>query len=193
MRCTLPIPPDPSTLIGIISTVIGIISTVIGRAYHSGGITHALYHLATVHAGRAAHTCLVLRCNMQRLCNGSQLCCVVLTSAGTTRGNTGTSRRRCAVCACSTHSCGSRQIPKRTPLSAPGLGPSCESAPGLGSPRLYLHRDRAHPCHICSGTGLRIYSRGSRQRLFRQVLCTGPLCTALAKPSPGVRQRAGVR
>ena len=60
---------------GIISTVIGISSTVIGRAYHSGGITHALYHLATVHAGRAAHTCLVLRCNMQRLCNGSQLCC----------------------------------------------------------------------------------------------------------------------
>jgi hypothetical protein len=28
------------------------------------------------------------------------------------------------------------------------------SAPGLGSPRPRLHQDQAHPCHICTGTGL---------------------------------------
>ncbi len=28
------------------------------------------------------------------------------------------------------------------------------SAPGLGSPRPHLHRDCAHPAHICTGTGL---------------------------------------
>ena len=34
-----------------------------------------------------------------------------------------------------------------------GLTPST-SAPGLGSPHPHLHRDWAHPSHICSGTGL---------------------------------------
>jgi hypothetical protein len=28
------------------------------------------------------------------------------------------------------------------------------SAPGLGSPQPLMHRDLAHPCHICTGTGL---------------------------------------
>jgi hypothetical protein len=28
------------------------------------------------------------------------------------------------------------------------------SAPGLGSPLPRLHRDWAHPCHVCTGTGL---------------------------------------
>jgi hypothetical protein len=28
------------------------------------------------------------------------------------------------------------------------------SAPGLGSPQPLMHRDWAHPCHICTGTGL---------------------------------------
>jgi hypothetical protein len=34
-----------------------------------------------------------------------------------------------------------------------GLAPPT-SAPGLGSPLPHLHRDWAHPCHICAGTGL---------------------------------------
>ena len=29
---------------------------------------------------------------------------------------------------------------------------SASSAPGLGSPLPHLHRDWAHPCHICTGT-----------------------------------------
>jgi hypothetical protein len=37
----------------------------------------------------------------------------------------------------------------RTPLQ-----PLATSAPGLGSPRPYLHRDSAHPGHICTGTRL---------------------------------------
>ena len=32
------------------------------------------------------------------------------------------------------------------------LGPVLTSAPGLGSPLPQLHRDWAHPCHICTGT-----------------------------------------
>ena len=28
------------------------------------------------------------------------------------------------------------------------------SAPGLGSPQPLMHRDWAHPCHICTGAGL---------------------------------------
>jgi hypothetical protein len=35
----------------------------------------------------------------------------------------------------------------------PGLTPAT-SAPGLGSPPPHLHRDWAHPRHICTGTGL---------------------------------------
>jgi hypothetical protein len=39
--------------------------------------------------------------------------------------------------------------------SAPGLrSPLPHSAPGLGSPLPHLHRDFAHRCHICTGTGL---------------------------------------
>ena len=34
------------------------------------------------------------------------------------------------------------------------LGVAPTSAPGLGSPLPLLHRDWAHPCHICTGTGL---------------------------------------
>jgi hypothetical protein len=40
------------------------------------------------------------------------------------------------------------------PTSAPGLGTPSTSAPGLGSPRPHLHRDWAHPAHICTGAGL---------------------------------------
>ena len=35
----------------------------------------------------------------------------------------------------------------------PGAAPAT-SASGLGSPLPHLHRDWAHPCHICTGTGL---------------------------------------
>ena len=43
----------------------------------------------------------------------------------------------------------------RRTVSAPGLGsPLATSAPGLGSPLPHLHRDRAHRCHISTGTGL---------------------------------------
>jgi hypothetical protein len=39
-----------------------------------------------------------------------------------------------------------------------GAGAPCcalpHLAPGLGSPLPHLHRDWAHPCHICTGTGL---------------------------------------
>ncbi len=39
--------------------------------------------------------------------------------------------------------------------SAPRLGsPPATSAPGLGSPRPHLHRDWAHPAHICTAAGL---------------------------------------
>ena len=34
------------------------------------------------------------------------------------------------------------------------LGEAPTSAPGLGSPLPHLHRDWAHPCHICARTGL---------------------------------------
>ena len=39
---------------------------------------------------------------------------------------------------------------------------SATSAPGPGSPRPHLHRDRAHPAHICTGTG----------RLLAPIPCT---------------------
>ena len=32
--------------------------------------------------------------------------------------------------------------------------PAAASAPALGSPLPHLHRDWAHPCHVCTGTGL---------------------------------------
>jgi hypothetical protein len=41
------------------------------------------------------------------------------------------------------------------PTSAPGPGPGltpATSAPGPGSPLPHLHRDRAHPCRICTAT-----------------------------------------
>jgi hypothetical protein len=39
--------------------------------------------------------------------------------------------------------------------SVHGLDAPCaQSAPRLGSPRPHLHRDGAHRCHICTGTGL---------------------------------------
>ena len=41
-----------------------------------------------------------------------------------------------------------RREPSRPPAPA-------TSAPGLGSPVPHLHRDWAHPCHICVGTGRR--------------------------------------
>jgi hypothetical protein len=47
-----------------------------------------------------------------------------------------------------------------TPTSAPGPGLAlwtshpATSAPELGPPRPHLHRDWAHPVHICAGTGL---------------------------------------
>jgi hypothetical protein len=40
---------------------------------------------------------------------------------------------------------GSPLAPMYTPVT---------SAPGLGSPLSHLRRDWAHPCHICTGTGL---------------------------------------
>ena len=39
------------------------------------------------------------------------------------------------------------------PSNHSGLTPAT-SAPGLGPPRPHLHRDWAHPCHICIRTGL---------------------------------------
>ena len=49
-----------------------------------------------------------------------------------------------------------------TATSAQGLGlAAATTAPGLGSPLPYLHRDWAHPCHICTGTGAHL----------RTVLC----------------------
>ena len=39
------------------------------------------------------------------------------------------------------------------PTSGLGLAPAT-SAPGLGAPLPHLHREWAHPCHICPGTGL---------------------------------------
>ena len=38
--------------------------------------------------------------------------------------------------------------------SAPGLGSPLPHVRGLGSPLPHLHRDWAHPCHICTGAGL---------------------------------------
>ena len=47
---------------------------------------------------------------------------------------------------------GDEHLPER---GAPGLGsPPPTSAPSLGSPRPHLHRDWAHPAHICTGIGL---------------------------------------
>ncbi len=41
------------------------------------------------------------------------------------------------------------------PLYAPGPGSRpATSAQGLGSPLPHLHRDWAHPCHVCAGTWL---------------------------------------
>ena len=48
--------------------------------------------------------------------------------------------------------------------SAPRLGLAVAvSALGLGSPLPHLHRDRAHPCHICTGTRL-CAGRGTTSR-----------------------------
>jgi hypothetical protein len=45
--------------------------------------------------------------------------------------------------------------PNPAAISAPGRGSRAgTSAPGRGSPLPHLHRDWAHPCHICTGTGL---------------------------------------
>ena len=53
-------------------------------------------------------------------------------------------------------SCAARRF-SRCPASWRAVGRSpraATSAPGLGSPRPHLRRDWAHPCHICTGTGL---------------------------------------
>jgi hypothetical protein len=41
------------------------------------------------------------------------------------------------------------------------------SAPGLGSPLPHPHRDGAHPCHICTGTGAPRYDIRTRARGYR--------------------------
>jgi hypothetical protein len=53
-----------------------------------------------------------------------------------------------AACPAQTYTNASASWPGRGRL-APAT-----SAPGLGSPVPHLHRVRAHPCHICTGTGL---------------------------------------
>jgi hypothetical protein len=59
--------------------------------------------------------------------------------------------------------------------SATGLGSRLPtSAPGLSSPRPHLQRDRAHPAHICTGTGL-----------TSAHICTG---TELAPPTSATGQ-----
>ncbi len=46
-----------------------------------------------------------------------------------------------------------------------GLAPCPTSAPGLVSLPPHLHRDWAHPCHICTGTGLTPATPGPRLAL----------------------------
>ena len=41
---------------------------------------------------------------------------------------------------------------------------------GLGSPLPHLHGDRAHPCHICTGTGLMLRSRNPEAATRRGTL-----------------------
>ena len=60
------------------------------------------------------------------------------------------------------------------PTSAPGLGSRlATSAPGLGSPRPHLHRDWAHPSHICTGTGLTPAHICTGTGLTPAHICTG--------------------
>ena len=47
------------------------------------------------------------------------------------------------------------------------------SVPGPGSPRPHLHRDRAHPCHICAGTGLTPEQGSPRDQARHRHICAG--------------------
>jgi hypothetical protein len=61
------------------------------------------------------------------------------------------------------------------------------SAPGLGSPRPRLHRDWAHPCHICTGT--RLPGLGSpRPRLHRDWAHPCHICTGTRLPPATLRR-----
>ena len=77
------------------------------------------------------------------------------------------------------------------------------SAPGLGSPLPRLHRDWAHPCHICIGTGLTpatsASGRGSPLPNLRQDgahpsrTAPGPGRGAVRAAAAGWRSRSSTR
>jgi hypothetical protein len=56
-----------------------------------------------------------------------------------------------------------------TSAPGPGLTPAT-SALRPGSPPPHLHRDRTHPCHICTGTGLRRWAVRPRRRIGTRAL-----------------------
>ena len=76
-------------------------------------------------------------------------------------------RTQATAAACQPHSKASRRCRRRElrnrpwchPLQPPSSAtvfshPLQHTAPGLGSPLPHRHQDRAHRCHICTGTGL---------------------------------------
>ena len=64
------------------------------------------------------------------------------------------------------------------------------SAPGLGSPQPHLHRDWAHPCHICTGAGLTPAESASGTGLAPATSAPG-LGSPLPHPHPGLDSGLG--
>ena len=78
-----------------------------------------------------------------------------------------TARRPTITCSSSSRGSGATQA---RPIRR---GPTATPAPGLGAPLPHLHRDLAHPCHICTGTGLTLPPHLHRDWARRCHICVG--------------------
>ena len=74
-------------------------------------------------------------------------------------------KARCNVCRCKSRTLGSTSTRRRSSMSTAQRYSHCTR-------RCHnLHRDWAHPCHICTGTGLTPSSMSTAQR-YRQFTCS---------------------
>jgi hypothetical protein len=112
----------------------------------------------TQHAARAGYHVKIQRCSKLSLPRGDcvqqvyVVCCMTDVCCSHLQRHGNSAQGRSYACQTKISDWMGWMRATTTHRRAGGLTPAT-SAPGPGSPLPHLHRDRAHPCHICTGNG----------------------------------------